>query len=84
MDAESIVNAVISGDRDAVATAFDAAIAAKVTDALDVKKVELASNLLGTQDTVEVPNEIQTTEVEVSGAESNDVGSTVDASSENA
>lgn len=82
MDAESIVNAVISGDRDAVATAFDAAIAAKVTDALDVKKVELASNLLGTQDTVEVPNEIQTTEVEVSGAELNDVGSTVDASAE--
>jgi hypothetical protein len=81
MDAQSIIDAAISGNMDAVKTAFDSAIAAKVTDALDVKKVEIASTLLGTE---EVPNESETTEVEVDGAESNDVGSTVDASSEDA
>ena len=81
MDAQSIIDAAISGNMDAVKSAFDSAIAAKVTDALDVKKVEIASTLLGTE---EVPNESETIEVEVDGAESNDVGSTVDASSENA
>jgi hypothetical protein len=78
MDAQSIIDAAISGNLDAVKSAFDSAIAAKVTDALDVKKVEIASTLLGTE---EVPNESETTEVEVDGAEYNDVGSTVDASS---
>jgi hypothetical protein len=81
MDAQSIIDAAISGNMDAFKTAFDSAIAAKVTDALDVKKVEIASTLLGTE---EVPNESETTKVEVDGAESNDVGSTVDASSEDA
>ena len=81
MDAQSIIDAAISGNMDAVKSAFDSAIAAKVTDALDVKKVEIASTLLGTE---EVPNESETTEVEVDGAESNDVGSTVDASSSDA
>jgi hypothetical protein len=81
MDAQSIIDNAISGNLDAVKAAFDSAIAAKVTDALDVKKVEIASTLLGTE---EVPNESETTEVEVDGAEFNDVGSTVDASSENA
>jgi hypothetical protein len=81
MDAQSIIDNAISGNLDAVKAAFDSAIAAKVTDALDVKKVEIASTLLGTE---EVPNESETTEVEVDGAEFNDVGSTVDASSEDA
>jgi len=81
MDAQSIIDAAISGNMDAFKTAFDSAIAAKVTDALDVKKVEIASTLLGTE---EVPNESETIEVEVDGAEFNDVGSTVDASSEDA
>jgi hypothetical protein len=81
MDAQSIIDNAISGNLDAVKAAFDSAIAAKVTDALDVKKVEIASTLLGTE---EVPNESETTEVEVDGAEYNDVGSTVDASSEDA
>ena len=58
----------------------NAAIAAKMTDALDVKKVEIASNLLGTEET----NELETTEVEVDGAESSDAESTdVDGSDEN-
>lgn len=69
MDAESIVNAAITGDKDATLTAFNAAIAAKVNDALEVKKVEIASNLLGTEETT---NELETTEVEVDGSESSD------------
>ena len=82
MDAQNIIDAAISGNMDAVKTAFDSTIAAKVTDALDVKKVEIASTLLGTEE--ETPNETETIEVEVDGTEFNDVGSTVDASSEDA
>ena len=73
MDAESIVNAAITGDKDATLTAFNAAIAAKVNDALEVKKVEIASNLLGTEETT---NELETTEVEVDGSESSDAAET--------
>lgn len=71
MDAQSIIDAAISGNMDAMKTAFNSAIAAKVTDALDVKKVEIASNLLGTEET----NELEATEVEVDGADV-DAGST--------
>ncbi len=73
MDAESIVNAAIIGNKDAATTAFNAAIAAKVNDALEVKKVEIASNLLGTEETT---NELETTEVEVDGSESSDAAET--------
>lgn len=80
MDAQSIIDNAISGNMDAVQTAFNAAIAAKMTDALDVKKVEIASTLLGTEET----NELEATEVEVSGAESSDAESTdVDGSDQN-
>lgn len=79
MDAQSIIDAAISGNMDAMQTAFNSAIAAKVTDALDVKKVEIASNLLGTEET----NELEATEVEVDGADV-DAGSTdVNGSDEN-
>jgi hypothetical protein len=67
MDTEAIVNAAAMGDKEGFLQAFNAAIATKMTDALDVKKVEIASNLLGTQ---EEPNEVETTEVQVDGAES--------------
>ena len=81
MNSDEMINAATLGDKEAFLQAFNAAIATKMSDALDVKKVEIASTLLGTE---EVPNESETIEVEVDGAESNDVGSTVDASSENA
>ena len=61
-----IVNAAIAQDKDAFMQAFNNAITAKVSDALDVKKVEIASNLLGTQE-VET-NEIETTQTEVDGS----------------
>ena len=56
------VSAAIAGDKEAFLSAFNNAIANKVTDALEVKKVEIASNLLGVQD------EIQTFQTEFDGS----------------
>lgn len=67
MDIDNLINAAISGDKEAAVSAFNAAIAAKMTDALDVKKVEIASNLLGTNE-VET-NEPEATQVEVDGTD---------------
>jgi len=65
MEPVEIVNAAMAGDKESFMNAFNAALANKVSDALDVKKVEIASNLLGTQE--EVPNEVQTDTVQVDG-----------------
>lgn len=61
-----LVNAAIAGDRDAVLAAFNDTMAAKVSDALEIKKVEVASNLLGIEQ--EVSNEVEGTETEVDGS----------------
>jgi hypothetical protein len=53
MDTVELVNLAIAGDKNALETAFNAAMATKVADALEVKKVEIASNLLGTEETDE-------------------------------
>jgi len=65
MDTVELVNLAIAGDRDALTAAFDSAMAAKVTDALEIKKVEIASNLLGTEETDEVTD----TTLEVDGTD---------------
>ena len=59
------VTAAIAGDKESFLNAFNNAIAAKVGDALEVKKVEIASNLLGQE---EVTNEIQGLETQVDGS----------------
>lgn len=59
------VTAAIAGDKEAFMNAFNNAIANKVGDALEVKKVEIASNLLGQE---EVTNEIQGLETQVDGS----------------
>ena len=46
MDTISIVDAAIAQDTDAFMNAFNAAIMPKVSTALEVKKVEVASSLL--------------------------------------
>ena len=46
METIDLVNAAIAGDQGAFKAAFDSAMAARVTDALEVKKVEIASSLL--------------------------------------
>jgi len=66
MEPIEIVNAAVAGDKESFMAAFNAALSNKVSDALDVKKVEIASNLLGAQE--EVPNEVQTDTVEVDGS----------------
>ena len=68
------VTAAIAGDKEAFMNAFNNAIANKVGDALEVKKVEIASSLL----TPEVQtNEVEGTETEVDG--SSDAESAVEA-----
>lgn len=76
MDTLELVNLALSGDREATTAAFQQAMAAKVTDALEIKKVEIASNLLGTEETSD-----ETTEptIEVDGSSD---GSTTDANAE--
>ena len=67
MNSESLVNAIFSQNAEDAVEAFNGAIASKLADALEVKKVEIASNLLGQQE-VEGSNEIQTVEAEVDGS----------------
>lgn len=63
MENVNIIDAALSNDKESFIQAFNAAIADKLTDALELKKVELASNLL-TPETVS--NEPETVETEVS------------------
>lgn len=74
MEMSDLVNAVIGGDKEGAQKAFSDMMAAKVTDALDVKKVEVASNLLGTQE-VET-NEPEAVETEVDGSSNEEPAST--------
>ena len=69
MDSFNIVDAAIANDQEAFMNAFNAAIAPKVGDALEIKKVEIASNLLTPE---EADDEIPEYEAEVDGDESND------------
>lgn len=69
MNTVELVNLALAGDKEAVAAAFQQTMAAKVTDALEIKKVEIASNLLGTEETSD-----ETTEptIEVDGSSDGD------------
>lgn len=66
MDTIELVNAAISGDRDAVTTHFNSILASKVTDALEIKKVELATNLLTPQ---EEQNDTTETSIDADGTD---------------
>jgi hypothetical protein len=46
MNSESLVSAIFSKDGDSAVDAFNAAIASKIADALEVRKVEVASNFI--------------------------------------
>jgi hypothetical protein len=60
METVDLVSAVIAGDREAAKAAFDAQVAAKMTDALELKKVEIATSLLTPkEETVDEPTESQ-------------------------
>jgi hypothetical protein len=46
MNSESLLNAIFSSDVEAASEALNGALASKVANALEVKKVEIASNLI--------------------------------------
>jgi len=48
----NIVDAVLAGDKESFMAAFNAALATKVSDALEVKKVEVASTLIAPSETI--------------------------------
>ncbi len=62
------VTAAIAGDKEGFAQAFQNAIAHKVTDALELKKVEIASNLLDAGQQEVVAHEVDGTQTEVDGS----------------
>lgn len=71
MDSIKIVDAAVAGDKEAFMAAFNSAIADKVTDALELKKVEMASTLVTPETTeTEVADETNGIETEVDGASS--------------
>lgn len=75
MDTNDIVNAIMQGDQNQFQSAFNAVMAAKVSDALDVKKVEVASNLVTPEEDF---NEDDGTEAEVNGVDELDWGNNPD------
>lgn len=71
MENINIVDAAIANDKEAFMQAFSAAINTKVLDALELKKVEVASTLITPPEEVST-NEVETNTPEVSGTESID------------
>lgn len=69
MNTVELVAAAIAGDKEGVLNSFNAAMADKVTDALELKKVELASNLMNSEDSEETTDEPTEAETEVSGTD---------------
>lgn len=61
-----LVNAVVAQDKDTFMQAFNNAMSQKVMDTLELKKVEVASNLITPQE-AEI-DEFQTVEAEVDGS----------------
>lgn len=66
MESVNIVDAIVAGDKETFMQAFQSAIASKVSDALEIKKVEIASTLVTPE--TEVTNEISGIETEVDGS----------------
>ena len=46
MNSESLINSIFSRDGESAAEAFNGALASKIADALEIKKVEIASNFI--------------------------------------
>jgi len=68
MENHELIDAALNQDKETFAAAFQSAIASKVTDALEVKKVEIASTLIAPE--VEVgTDELETTEAEIDGSD---------------
>jgi hypothetical protein len=61
MNSESLLNAIFSKDENGAMDALNGALAAKIGDALEVKKIEIASNFISTPaaETVSEPVEVE-------------------------
>jgi hypothetical protein len=62
MEPNDIVKAALNKDADAFVSAFDTVVNSKISDALEVKKVEIASRMLSpieVQDNSEVETEVE-------------------------
>jgi hypothetical protein len=57
--AEEVVESILANDKESFMAAFNAALAAKVNDALEVKKVEVASSWITPEVTVEEETVVQ-------------------------
>ena len=68
MENLDLVNAAVNQDKEAFMAAFQAAIANKVTDALEVKKVELASTLIAPETAEVETHEVEANQNEVDGS----------------
>jgi hypothetical protein len=53
-----IVDAALIGDAEAFKNSFDAALTTKIGDALDVRKIEIASTLVTPEESINEPEEI--------------------------
>jgi hypothetical protein len=58
MNSENLLSAIFSQNADAAAEAFSGALSAKIADALEVKKVEVASNFISTPAAAEVEQSV--------------------------
>lgn len=77
MSTLDLVNAALTGDKEAFTAAFNNEIGARVTDALEVKKVELASSLINAEE----ENEVEATQVEIDGSADGAAEASVDVES---
>jgi len=64
MNSESLINAIFSKDGDSAAEAFSGALANKIADALEIKKVEVASNFISAPVVDAAPVEVSEVPVE--------------------
>jgi len=55
MNSETLLNAIFASDGEAASDAFNGTIATKLANALEVKKVEIASNLISAPPVVDTP-----------------------------
>ena len=59
-----LLKAIESGEQETMDAAFKSAIGAKITDALDAKKVEIAKGIYGNNPDVAIVDEVEETDTE--------------------
>lgn len=65
-----LLKAIESGEQETMDAAFKSAIGAKITDALDAKKIEIAKGIYGNNPDVAIVDEVETdTETTEDGTE---------------